>query len=872
MRTLLLAASFFATLISGCGGGGGGGNSAPPPNPVPSISSISPSGTTAGGAAFTLTVNGSNFIASSVIQWSGVSQPTTYVSSTQLTASIAASEIATAGTSPVTVVNPAPGGGASGANQFSTNNAVPSITSLSPSSVTVGAAAFTLTVNGADFVRGSTVELGGSTRTTTYVSTTELTASISASDVATLGSFGVTVVNPAPGGGSSGSSALVVGNPLPTVASVSPTSIAAGGPAPVLSVTGTNFMTTSTVQWNGSARTTTYVSPTLLTASLSAADIAAVGTASIDVVNPSPGGGSTATTTISVQAGGRYLAADVGLWAYFDHRCWPSGYYPGEVIQTWNQMDTCTGTTVAQEISSQLDTMHAMGVNTIAFDLRSADNVSPQAPFAFPNCYITPATGFQYPQPTATELSNFPLFLNMLQSKGMKLRLALVNTHMDETTTTNWQTWVGSILGAVGNHPALDLVAFDGNVHVIDTTGNGVPDSCGPPAEPPLWTGPGTPSNKYVQWAIGYAISLGIAPSKLTAESVVGSYDIDMQQPSTWPASEIAGGHLWNAVSVMKGIFDALAVPAAQRTYALSMYEERKCAYAEPGLPCTDERDDAWADETLAAATTTIGPSAARTVLFEFGNSAPVNSAAWSSPHAFENIAALSRKYALTGGSYYAWSLSDSTLDSDPTQIMPITRRGPTYSYTAAQLELLDFGGYHLFGIPNPSFEVAASNGGAPPNWIVAGDGTAKLYDLTQESGQPEVATRGTFALRLVSSSALASVATATSAVIGVRPSTTYTTTANLRFAWTGDPNPSGPAAQRPQVAMTILYFKADGTASTVRVSDTTSWFQENSTSGFGTFPVQYTTPSDAAEVAIQFAVVRHGLPTAITLDVDNVR
>jgi len=46
------------------------------------------------------------------------------------------------------------------------------------------------------------------------------------------------------------------------------------------------------VQWNGSARTTTYVSPTQLTAAIGAADIASPGTASVTVVNPVPGGGT----------------------------------------------------------------------------------------------------------------------------------------------------------------------------------------------------------------------------------------------------------------------------------------------------------------------------------------------------------------------------------------------------------------------------------------------------------------------------------------------------------------------------------------------------------------------------------------------------
>jgi serine protease len=87
-------------------------------NPVPAISSLSPPGTAPGGVVFTLTVNGSNFVSNSAVQWNGLVRSTTFVSFTQLTASILASDIATAGTAAVTVVNPAPGGGTSGSTTF----------------------------------------------------------------------------------------------------------------------------------------------------------------------------------------------------------------------------------------------------------------------------------------------------------------------------------------------------------------------------------------------------------------------------------------------------------------------------------------------------------------------------------------------------------------------------------------------------------------------------------------------------------------------------------------------------------------------------------------------------------------------------------
>jgi len=73
-------------------------------------------------------------------------------------------------------------------------------------------------------------------------------------------------------------------------------------------------------------------------------------------------------------------------------------------------------------------------------------------------------------------------------------------------------------------------------------------------------------------------------------------------------------------------------------------------------------------------------------------------------------------------------------------------------------------------------------------------------------------------------------------------------------------------------VFITILYFQQNGASSSIRTQDTAAYLQENSTTGFATFPVVYTTPSDAAFIAIQFGAALNGLPAQITLDVDNVR
>jgi hypothetical protein len=86
---------------------------------------------------------------------------------------------------------------------------------LIPDTIAPGSAGFELTLNGTGFVSGSVVNWNGSPRTTTFVSSSQLTASILTSDVAKHGSGWVTVLNPSPGGGVSNAISFEVTRPIP---------------------------------------------------------------------------------------------------------------------------------------------------------------------------------------------------------------------------------------------------------------------------------------------------------------------------------------------------------------------------------------------------------------------------------------------------------------------------------------------------------------------------------------------------------------------------------------------------------------------------------------------------------------------------------
>lgn len=267
-------------------------------NPAPTLNALDPAEAAVGGPGFELTVRGTNFVHGSVVLWDGHARATTYVSGTELRAQITAADIAQPRVVQVAVSNPAPGGGTSASRPFTVTaaaNPVPAITALDPSRTAAGSGALTLTVRGTNFVQGSVVRWNGSNRQTTYVSATELRAQIPAGDLAQPGQAQVTVFNPAPGGGASNALTFTIEqpvNPAPTITALDPSSAFAGSDALTLKVTGTNFVQSSVVRWNGSDRQTTYVSATELRAEITAADLAEPGTAQVTVFNPAPGGGT----------------------------------------------------------------------------------------------------------------------------------------------------------------------------------------------------------------------------------------------------------------------------------------------------------------------------------------------------------------------------------------------------------------------------------------------------------------------------------------------------------------------------------------------------------------------------------------------------
>ena len=213
----------------------------------PTISSLSPA---SGPVGTTVIITGSNLTGAMAVSFNGTAATFTVNSGSQITASVPAGTT----TGNVTVTTP---GGTSNGLPFTVTTSAPTISSLSPTSGTVGT---TVIITGTNFTGATAVSFNGAGATFTVNSATQITTSVPAG--ATTGNVTVTT----PGGTSNGSPFTVVA-PAPTLTSLSPFS---GPPGTSVAITGTNLMGANSVTFNGTAATFTVNSATQITATVPA--------------------------------------------------------------------------------------------------------------------------------------------------------------------------------------------------------------------------------------------------------------------------------------------------------------------------------------------------------------------------------------------------------------------------------------------------------------------------------------------------------------------------------------------------------------------------------------------------------------------------
>lgn len=273
-------------------------------SPVPDLGGIDPATVTMFNPSFSLQLYGNKFQGDCVVKWSG--QPDlipNIFSNSIIYVQVPASYITTFGTASITVFNPGPGGGTSQPQTLNINYPHPFVTDIQPTSIDAGSSAFTLNITGSQFVAGAKVKWPGQADLTpSNITATSVTVTVPASYIVNGGDVYVNVANPGPGGGDGyNAQQFHVHSPFPTLTSISQSSAVGGDPSFTLTLTGTNFSSTSVVNWTGQNDLTPATqTATQLTVAIPDTYLATPGLINISVTTPLPGGGTSTSQLFTI--------------------------------------------------------------------------------------------------------------------------------------------------------------------------------------------------------------------------------------------------------------------------------------------------------------------------------------------------------------------------------------------------------------------------------------------------------------------------------------------------------------------------------------------------------------------------------------------
>jgi uncharacterized protein (DUF1800 family) len=266
---------------------------------MPTLSSANPTQAVAA-ATVPVTLSGTGFVSGTVILVNGAAVPTTYQSSTAVSAQVAAAA-GSSGSLAVQAQNPTPGGGTSAAMQLSI--ATLQITATDPDGTNTGTAQLGVPVSLASAITDTArTSISWSVQGAGKITTTSLNGVVGG-----LGTYTPPITMP------SSSSVTITAyatnlpalttsytfnliNPAVTVTSAKQTQLLTGGTQQV-NLYGSGFVPGTIVTWNGAALQTSYISYTTYDAMVPVGG-AATGSVNLQIQNPSPTSGSPASYSI----------------------------------------------------------------------------------------------------------------------------------------------------------------------------------------------------------------------------------------------------------------------------------------------------------------------------------------------------------------------------------------------------------------------------------------------------------------------------------------------------------------------------------------------------------------------------------------------
>jgi len=321
---LLTAGTHTVTVIDPGGSAGSGPYVVLPVRPVPSLSAVSPATLPAGGPDATVTLLGTGLYPETQIGVGYAAPGQTFLAvlsasadHTRLTARLPAALMTQGSVLDFYAHTPGQRGAAldAPAPTLTVLNPAPTIAAIDPPTLPADTvSSFTLTVTGTGFVPDTGVYWNGQFCSVAFVSPTQLVAFVSGSDrtvpgpdTAPPGPITVSVVNIAPGGGTATATQTITDGPYPApiLTSIDPGSIASGQ-STYVTLTGSHFLHHSLVHLGGLAFSPAILSDdrTQISIYLPSSAVPPAGAYPVTVVNPGPGGGTSAARFFIVYAAG----------------------------------------------------------------------------------------------------------------------------------------------------------------------------------------------------------------------------------------------------------------------------------------------------------------------------------------------------------------------------------------------------------------------------------------------------------------------------------------------------------------------------------------------------------------------------------------
>jgi hypothetical protein len=262
----------------------------------PILSSLSPGYATAGTGDLTIQLTGANFAADAILLVNGSPCATMFNSDGQLTAIIAAADLALTGRLELRVLNPKSAASNSvflPVNPADGVNAYPRIAAVLPSGMSAGSAGQNITVRGSGFLPSTVASIDGNPRTTVAAGDNELSVFLTSDDFASARISDLTLANPAPGGGVSSPvrfqvSALVP-TKAPSLSGIQPTLLPAGTSSTEIAIFAARMTRAMVARWNGVEHPISVDYTGRATFIASAADLAHAGTAEVTLYDPATG-------------------------------------------------------------------------------------------------------------------------------------------------------------------------------------------------------------------------------------------------------------------------------------------------------------------------------------------------------------------------------------------------------------------------------------------------------------------------------------------------------------------------------------------------------------------------------------------------------